>query len=321
MKFLITLLSLSLAIISCSHHKEVTTYKGRRIASNPLLRIFLSEVSDRSKKYTVRELEDQALKYIKKKSQNSAHGNWSQIGISDVQASKITSLYDDMPHMPKVRKWVMENITLITKVEQKVAKESFDVVNKSFLSFDNPYAFKSSQSKVVSNRTKISPFESINKDKSRVLNNVQSVGDSSASKELRSLLVDFQKRAAKEPAVFANGLEMVESAADITRKTGLKGAGKGCKEFNQKAAPEILEMKANVDSYRARLVMEQAEEKAQKYAKSSFKNYKELPVEARLTQQELDDITVKSFEDVLKYSNTEAKAAVRRLKRKPCQVY
>ena len=317
MKVLLTLLTLTLVSVSCSSYNKSYKYHGRRIASNPLLRVFLGEVAQKSKLYTARELEEQVLNYIKRKQKDSTYGNWVQMGISDSQATKINSLYDDLPHMPKVRKWITENITKIVKVEQKFAKEAYELINKGNLVYKNPYAAQKVGSRVSDSREAISPFRSIDDKKSRVLANIQEVGDPAVSREYRKLLLDFQKRSSKEPAIFSNGLEMVESGADITRKTGVKAFGKGCASFNQKASFEIIEVKANVDAYRAKLIAEKAELKAGK----SFKTFKDIPEGQRLTKAEVDEATVKSFEDVLGYTNVEARAAVKRLKRKPCQVY
>lgn len=317
MKLLFGLVVLSTITLSCQSHKPEYRYSGRRIASTPILRTFLREVSQSAKLKSTRELEEQVLRYIKSQSKDSNYGNWVQMGISDSQAKKITSLYDDLPHMHKVRKWVTENITKIVKVEQRFAREAYELINKGNLVYKNPYAAKEVTSRIGSNRTSISPFKSIDDKKARVLDNIQNVGNPNASREYRGLLLDFQKRSASEPAIFSNGLEMVESAADITRKTGVKAYGPGCRSFNEKASFEVIEIKANVDAYRANLIAKAAEDKAGK----SFKKFTDIPEANRLTSAEIDEATVKSFEDVLGYSNVEAKAAVRRLKRKPCQVY
>lgn len=317
MKLLFTLTALSLVIISCQSHKPEYRYSGRRIASTPILKTFLREVSQRAKIKSTQELEEQVLNYIKRQSKDSSYGNWVQMGISDSQAKRISSLYDDLPHMHKVRKWVTENITKIVNVEKRFAREAYELINQGHLVYKNPYSASTVSSKIVSKRSSISPFKSINDKKSRVLENIQNVGNSKASREYRGLLLDFQKRSASEPAIFSNGLEMVESGAAITRKTGLKAYGPGCRSFNEKASFEVIEIKANVDAYRANLIAQKAEEKAGK----AFKNFSDIPTESRLTAAELDSATIKSFEDVLGYSNVEAKAAVRRLKRKPCQVY
>lgn len=317
MKLLFTLTVLSLVIMSCQSHKPEYRYNGRRIASTPILKTFLREVSQRAKIKSTQELEEQVLNYIKRQSKDSSYGNWVQMGISDSQAKKITSLYDDLPHMHKVRKWVTENITKIVKVEKRFAREAYELINQGHLVYKNPYSASSVTSKIASKRGTISPFKSINDKKSRVLENIQSVGNSKASREYRGLLLDFQRRSRTEPAIFSNGLEMIESGAAITRKTGLRAYGPGCRSFNEKASFEVIEIKANVDAYRANLIAQKAEEKAGK----AFKSFSDIPTQSRLTASDIDEATIKSFEDVLGYTNVEAKAAVRRLKRKPCQVY
>lgn len=303
MKLIIGLIVFGLFAISCQSHKPSYQYHGRRIASTPLLRIFIREIAQKSKKYTARELEEQVLNYIKRESKDSNYGNWLQIGISNSQAQKISSIYDDLPHMPKVRKWITENITKVIKIEDNLAREAFAIINKDKLIYRNPYS-SSANKKIAENFKKYSPIKSISQKRKRVLDDILEL-DSKNKKTYGSLLVDFQRRGQTQPGVFSNGLESIESGAFITKKTGLPAYGKGCKSFNQKASFEVLEAKANVDAYRAKLVSEALEISPQK----------------KLNQLELDKITERSFEDVLGYSNIEARAAVKRLKRKPCQVY
>ncbi len=127
----------------------------------------------------------------------------------------------------------------------------------------------------------------------------------------------MQSRGAQNPAIHANGQEIVESAALITQKTGLKAMGEGCEQFSKTASMETLEIKANIDLYRAQLVEERAVQKAGR----QFASVDEIPEASRLTAQELDDITVQSFRDVVGYTDDEARAALARLKKKPCKLY
>ena len=84
---------------------------------------FIDDIARQSQKsatkYTSDQIEKKVLEYIKRQEKDMAFGNWSKMGLLDDQAKQINGLYDDLPYMNKVHKWVSENITRIIKIETR----------------------------------------------------------------------------------------------------------------------------------------------------------------------------------------------------------
>jgi hypothetical protein len=317
---------------SDSYSSYTGSSSGRMIATNSAMRIFIQELASRSKTLSMRTIETQALKYIKKYDPSKKAGNWQQMGLSKQQAQKINSLYDDLPYMNKVRKWLRSNITKVVRVERQIAEQAFDVMMKGRKSYLNPYKFHASQTstRVTSRRSSLSPFSSISEHQSRVTHNITKLPTnttkvgSSTAKQIKNLqtrykenLLTMVKRGKTNPSLLANGNEIVDSAAKITKKTGHSGMGPGCKKFNESAADNIIANKADIDNLRAQIIEERAYAKAGK----SFGSFDEIPAAKRLTQGEVDDATVEAFKRVNAMTDDEARAALNRLKQKPCRLY
>ena len=195
-----------------------------------------------------------------------------------------------------------------------------DVINaENTRGLTNPYklSVNESSAQLTSRQQQTSPFRSITHKQDVILKDIESIKDKGIQKLHRKNLAEFQKRGSESPSVHANGQEIVQSATVITRKTGLKAMGDGCEEFTQNAAAETLAIKADVDLYRAQLIEDLAHDKAGR----SFASVDDIPADKRLTQEELDYATQKSFQDVLGYTDDEARVALRRLKSKPCRLY
>ena len=322
MKKSILLTLITILFAACQHHSS-RNFTGRKIANSSTMRLFIQEVANRGSGMSAHAIETQALQYIKGK-QNDV-GNWKQMGISEEEAMSIKSLYDDVPYMNKVRKWVRSNITKVVRIEAKIAQEAYDVIMKGHTSYINPYKLAASTevSEMVSARRQVlSPSRSVNEHTSRVTMTINELPSAhSWSPTLKKLykenLLTLVKRGKTNPSIIANANEIVESATNITKKTGLSGMGDGCQTFNISASENILSNKADIDLLRSQLIEERAYAKAGKV----FGTFEEIPVAQRLTQSEVDDATIEALKRINAMTDDEARAAVSRLKQKPCRIY
>lgn len=310
---------LVLFLVSCQSHYSSHLPQTRGVASGEVFSKFVRSLSQQAK-MSSDDIERSILTYIKQKGTNNTHHNYQLMGITEEQAGQIKSLNDNLPFMPKVRKWAMENMD---KINPRISKGTISDVYQSIVvekkGIINPYAISSDASRTArqSRRQTLSPIQSISEKDQRILDAIRKINNRSVEDVYRKNLASMQSRGAQNPAIHANGQEIVESAALITQKTGLKAMGEGCEQFSKTASMETLEIKANIDLYRAQLVEERAVQKAGR----QFASVDEIPEASRLTAQELDDITVQSFRDVVGYTDDEARAALARLKKKPCKLY
>lgn len=325
MRKFITLIFLLTVLASCQSKRSWFNLSGsRKIANTRVLKMFIDDIARQSQKtgqrYTTQEIEKKVLEYLKRKEKDMAHGNWTKVGISKLQVDDMKSLYDDVPHMNKVHKWVAENITKIIKVSDDLAAISYNTIVRRNTANINPYSFGKQQSNqlMLNRRTNTSPFRSVNEKGARVFKQVSEVKDNAIKKVYMENYLGFQKRASNSPALTSNAHEILESATQVTKYTGKAGMGSGCKSFNEKASFEVLEMKANIDIYRANLIQERA---ITKNGGRAFASVDDIPSANRLTAKEIDEATEEAFENVLGYTKVEARAAVKRLKGKPCKVY
>lgn len=293
--------------------------EGRTIASGQVFQRFIRQLSQQAK-MSADDIERSIVNYIKTRASNNAHGNYMAIGITEKQAQKIKNLSDDLPFMPKVRKWAMENIDKINpSIRRKMAAEVYEAIVVGKRGLTNPYTFQTAV-RTSSRRVRrevVSPIQSISEKQQRILNNIRGIKSRGIQNTYRKNLAAMQSRGSQNPAVFANGQEIVESAARISRKTGIKAMGDGCENFSKSASAEILEIKANVDLYRAKLIEEMAHNKANRI----FASVDDIPTSLRLTADDVDQATMKAFQDVLGYTDDEARLALKRLKGKPCKLY
>lgn len=310
---------LVLFLVSCQSHHSSHMPQTRGVASGEVFSKFVRSLSQQAK-MSSDDIERSILTYIKQKGTNNTHHNYQLMGITEEQAGQIKSLNDNLPFMPKVRKWAMENMD---KINPRISKGTISDVYQSIVvekkGLINPYAISADASRTArqSRRQTLSPIQSISEKDQRILDAIRKINNRSVENVYRKNLASMQSRGAQNPAIHANGQEIVESAALITQKTGLKAMGEGCEQFSKTASMETLEIKANIDLYRAQLVEERAVQKAGR----QFASVDEIPEASRLTAQELDDITVQSFRDVVGYTDDEARAALARLKKKPCKLY
>lgn len=316
---------------SCQHNSSMfdETKASRSLANNSVMRVFLQELANRSKTMTVQVLEDEAVKFIKTYNYKQNIGNWEQIGITKEQAQKIRTLYDDLPYMNKVRKWLRSNITKVSRVQTLAAEQAFDVIMQGQKSYINPYKFhaEGAAGMISERRNSLSPFQSVSEHQLRVAKSIEGLTTNS-SNSLRSKIKELQKiykeamavmirRGKLTPSILANGNEIIESACKITQKTGRPGMGAGCKKFNETAAESILANKADIDQLRSQLIEEMAYNKAGKY----FDTFEEIASDKRLTQLEIDSATVEAMKKVNGMTDDEARLALQRLKQDPCKIY
>lgn len=313
----------------------------RSIANTTVLRTFLKEVAEQSRDVGARDLQQQIEKNLKeyiRQNSEGEHGNWVRMGITKDQAFKIESLYDDLPYMNKVQKWVMENVTTLAKgVKPSIASNAYTKIVGRSGSVINPYQGLSDDVKDLAMARRGQTMPSHLRRKAPEAQKSQSISDELRSRNNRLIAavenLDGVDSTAKQyilnnlkisddlvknnPLVASNIHHSVEGSVLITKKTGLRSMGKGCESFNEKASGEILEIKARVDMRRAELIEQKAYDKAGKV----FNSVDEIPADRRLSQAEIDEATEEAFEDVLGYSRKEAQAAIKRLKSPPCQVY
>lgn len=320
--------------VSCQHNSGMHSESkaSRSLANNSVMRIFLQEVANKTKSMTAKSLEEEAIKFIKYHNSTTNIGNWEQIGITREQALRIRSLYDDLPYMNKVRKWVRSNITKVYQVQASVAEQAFEVIMRGKTGYINPYTFhaQGATGLALARRKSLSPFLSVNEHQKRVALTIERLTkdfdklSKSSARSLKSLqtmykesMVVMIRRGKKSPSLLANGNEIVESACKITQKTGRPGMGAGCKKFNETAAESIISNKADIDQLRAQIIEERAYSKAGKY----FESFNDIAPEMRLTQVEIDEATIEAFKRVNAMTDDEARVALQRLKQNPCKIY
>lgn len=336
----ILILSLAVAFLSCQ--STPSRKMERSVANTTVLRTFISEVADQSRAMAARELQERverSLKeFLRQEPSDGKFGNWVRMGITREQALKINSLYDDLPYMNKVQKWVMENITILAReVRPSVARSAYNkILGRSGVLLD-PYVSLSDdvQGMAMARRNQTMPealrrntpspsgpksvsaeLRSRNNRLIAAVENLDEIDAASKGYFLNNLKVsdDIMKN---NPLVASNIHHSMEGSLLIAKKTGRKAVGKGCQGFNEKASAEVLEIKARIDMRRAELIEKRAYDKAG----GVFENASELPSAKRLSQGEVDELTEQAFQDVLGYTRKEASAAVKRLKSPPCQVY
>jgi len=312
-------------LASCQSFHSVKPNQKRYIANigSGALKGFIDDIARQTQgtanRMSAAQIEKKVLAYIKKKESSAAYGNWQKMGILDDQAKNIDNLYDDLPYMNKVHKWVTQNITDILPINPSMAESAYKAIVQRSGSGFNPYKLtqKQLQQLTTARASSTSPFESSHIREVFVKGEMRTI----ASAETRALYQQnyklYKARVKNDPVLATNIHETIESAMNITKRTGHKGMGKGCKTFQEKASVEVLEMKANLDIYRAKII----EEKAFAKAGGPFDNIDDVASAKRLTTQEVDDATEEAFRKVLNYTDDEARLAVQRLKKAPCQVY
>ncbi len=307
-------------LASCQSFNSVP---NRTIANSGALKGFIDDIArqtqNTSNRMTSNQIEKKVLEYIKRKEANAAYGNWSQMGILDDQAKAIDGLYDDLPYMNKVQKWVTQNITDILDINPNIAQKAYKTILDSSPGGYNPYKLTNSQldSLTLAAQDASSPFaRGIKKREIFVKKEIRGVSNTSQRRILQENYKALNARVGTSPTVANNMHEIVEGAANISKRTGLPGLGKGCKPFNANASEDVLESFANVQNIRSKLVEAKAFEKAG----GPFTKIDDVAQSKRLTQAELDEIDVEAFQKALNYTREEASLAVKRLKRAPCQV-
>lgn len=314
----------------------------RSVANTTVLRSFLGEVAQQSRNQASRELQQQVeenlKRFLRQDPSDGSHGNWVRMGITREQAMKIDSIYDDLPYMNKVQKWIMENVTVLAKeVKPSVARSAYNkILGRSGSLFDPYHGLADNvQSMAMARRNQTMPeglkrktpdqakpksvSDELRSRNTRLIaaaEKLEAVDDTTRSYLIKNLKV-ADDLAKNNPMVVSNIHHSMEGSLIIAKKTGRRSVGKGCKGFSEKASGEVLELKARVDMRRAELI----EKKAYDKAGGAFDSADEIPADRRLTQQEVDELTEQAFQDVLGYSRREAQAALKRLKSPPCQVY
>lgn len=313
-----------LFLASCQSHNSIYhSGVSREIANTVFLRDFLDDIArqmtKRGERITTQQLEKKIMEYIRKREGDMAHGNWTKMGLNKMQADDMKSLYDDVPHMNRVQKWVSENITRIVKVSDDVAFSSYKLIMRESGSAINPYAYgKTASTAMMSSRRSLirppamtkTPYQSINEKSSRVFTQIADIKDQAIKKIYMKNYMDLASRGKINPRLMANTNEILESAAQITKVTGRAGLGSGCNAITKNASDDVIDGITSYMNQRSRII--QAE--MRKLTKDGRK----------ATKAEIDNIMNKAdreaFEISHGYTPIEAQAAVNRLKNKPCKV-
>lgn len=327
MKRILVFTLITLILASCQSHQSIWGGNGsRHIANTVVLRNFLDDIarqmSKKGQQMTTQQLEKKIMEYMRRKSDDMAHGNWTKMGITKLQADDMKSLYDDVPYMNKVHNWVAENITRIVKVSDDIAYSSYKLIMKESGSVINPYAYsKNASQNMMSSRRNLvtppaftkTPYQSINDKSSRVFTQIADVKDQAVKKIYMKNYMDLAKRGKVDPRLMANTNEILESAAQITKVTRRPAMGSGCNAFTANASDDVIDGFTNYMVQRNKIIQREMKE----LTKSGQK------VE-NLTKKQIDDVfakaDVEAFELTHGYTRIEAQAAVRRLKNKPCKV-
>ena len=324
MKRILILSLTTLILASCQSHYSVSNSSGsREIANTVVLRGFLDDVarqmSSKGQKMTTQQLEKKIMEYIRRKESDMAHGNWTKMGLNKLQADDMKSLYDDVPHMGRVHKWVSENITRIVKMSDDIAYNSYKLIMKESGSMINPYAYgKTASTNMMSSRRSLikppamtkTPYQSINDKSSRVFTQIADVKDQAIKKIYMKNYMDMATRGKIDPRLMANTNEILESAAQITKVTGRAGLGSGCNAVTKNASDDVIDGITSYMSQRNKIIQTEM----RKLTKDGRK----------ATKKQIDDVMERAdreaFEISHGYTPIEAQAAVRRLKNKPCKV-
>lgn len=334
MKKSCVLLILTLSLASCQ--MTPSRNNSRSLANTTLLRTFISEVAGQSENLAAKQIQSQIDKRFKefiRENSDNKNGNWVRMGITRDQAMKIESLSDDLPYMAKVHKWVMENMTtLVKEVKPSVAAKAYANITGKTGNIHNPYASMSDDAadltasarnftmpSHVKVEAKNSVASELKRKNGRLIAAVDEIqtADPNAIKNLKANLESTAKMIKENPLSAANIQQSLEGSLAITRKTGKVSVGPGCESFNAKASERVLELKSRVDQKWAELIEKRAYDKAG----FEFKTVDEVPGAKRLTEKEIIEEQENAFSEVLGYTRLEARAAIKRLKNKPCRVY
>lgn len=312
------LLAAFLGLVSCqSFHSVDNTSTGRRYIANigsGVFKKFIDDIANQtrntSNRVTSDQIEKKALEYIKK--------HHEKMGLTKAQANDISSLYDDIPAMNGIHKHLSRHITDIVPINSNIAQKAYKSIIQRPGSI-NPYNAQgmSLRNSTLAARSSASPNAPRNLDDAIVRKEIRSIDDSAVRRIHQDNYKLYKKRVIDDPVAAANINEILESATVVYKRTGKSGMGKGCKTFTENASSDVLFQKRQVDDVRAALIEERAFEKAG----GPFSNIDDVPAAKRLTQDEIDEITEEALAKTLNYTREEAKIAVSRLKRAPCQVY
>ena len=275
------ILVISLVMSSCSSLNKSQHDTYRSLANTTALRVFVNSLARRTGNVAARELEQQIQnnfkRFIMQTPDGSDVGNWARLGITKDQAQRISTLYDDLPYMNKVHKWIMENVTVLARgVKPSIARAVYNEISGSGIVLVNPYAGMTDEATQLTlqrrNQNRPGSVRNTNADdlgapsifddilgrKRRIASATESLNikglDSNAKKYIldnMNLSDDFVRT---NPLLASNINHSAESALMIVKKTGRRSVGPGCKQFNEKASAEILELKARVDMKRAQLI-------------------------------------------------------------------
>lgn len=327
MKRILVFTLVSLFIASCQSNNSFLSSSGsREIANTVVLRNFLDDVarqmSAKGQHVTTAQLEKKIMEYLRRKSDDMAHGNWTKFGLKKFEADNMKSLYDDVPYRTKLHNHIAENITTILKVSDDIAYNSYKLIMRETGSVINPYTIsKNSSTTLMNSRRRLvtppaftkTPYQSINNKSSRVFTQISEVKDQAVKKMYMKNYMSLAKRGKADPRMMSNTNEIFESAAQINRVTRRPAIADGCNDFVQTAPDDVIDGFANFMSERNRIVQREMKELTK-----GGKNIDDL------TTKQVDDIMAKAeveaFEITHGYSRIEAQAAVRRLKNKPCKV-
>lgn len=314
---------LIMIFVSCqtSRHNQLAEQakleKGSRYLANAdVWTNYILKLSQETK-LSEAAIEGIIIKYFQHPTQKGIRPNYLNAGITtEEKVLSIKSMKDDLPFMPKVRKWTMENMDKILKKDKDMISKIYSEIVIGDRGVKNKYNFR--PAKRSERRRKLNPNKSLDEKSAQLNESITAVGNNSQQIILRRNLSISKKRGIDSPAVYANGQVSVESAALISQKTGINAMGDGCKDFMYKASSEVLEIKANIDLYAAELIEQMAYNKAgRRFA--SHRNIKNP--ELLLTQADIDQARVIAIRKVQKISNEKAQEALSTLKGKPCRLY
>jgi hypothetical protein len=309
-------LSTLTGLVSCQSFNSPQDSVRRYIANIGPIRFekFIDDIVLQSRnsgtRVTKAQAEKKALAYIK--------ANHKKLGLSKVDADNIKSVYDDIPAMNNIHKHLTRHITDILPINSNIAQKAYKSIIQSPGSI-NPYSTqgRNLRNSTLAARNNNSPNAPINFDDAILRSEIRTIDDVSVRRIHQKNYKLSQKRMVDDPIAAASINQSLDSSVVVYKRTGHPAVGKGCGPFVENASAATLKAKAEADELMAIMV----EERAFNKAGGPFSSIDEVPLSKRLTLDEIDEIREEVFAKTFNYTKQEAKTAVSRLKRAPCQVY
>ena len=302
-------------LISCQSAQK---HGSRSLASQGHAKLFSTFIREfKTEAKIVDDVEGKLLAFLKSTNDSAAHAD--DIGISQTELEKITSLDGDEPYMIQVRAWLTRNMDKVFPSNKAAIKKVYKEVVLKERDLPNVYELSSSANRNIrSHSRKKNPGVQVDNRQKAIMSEIDSLKSAEQKKLLENNLAAGISRADESKRFATLGKDISESGLTIYKKTGLSGIGKGCEEFMKSAPVEAIHNKALIDLSRAQEIEALA---YQKNGGKAFRSFDEVPADKRVTQDEIDEITTRAIASVLKKSDDQAASTFKELKSSPCHFF